>query len=173
MQPSVDAIQEVSVQTSNYAAEYSGGGGYFNVTMRSGGNQYHGSGYDYLVNEVLNAGEPFAFANPNPVATAQGLGTSTIAATAPAYAPGSATAKVAVTGTLTPNPIAVVQNTTANLTLTLSQVAPPGGLTVGKRTRSRSRRSRLSGWRGEAAVIMAVILHVVASGVLIDSYRYQ
>src|SRR5438093_8111604 len=36
--------------------------------------------------------------------------------------------------------------------------SPPGGLTVGKRTRSRSRRSRLSGWRGEEAVIMAVIL---------------
>ena len=34
--------------------------------MRSGGNQYHGSAYDYIVNEVLNAGEPFAFSNPNP-----------------------------------------------------------------------------------------------------------
>src|SRR5204862_3529157 len=33
-------------------------------------------------------------------------------------------------GTLTPNPISVVQNTTANLTLTLSQVAPAGGLAV-------------------------------------------
>ncbi len=60
MQPSVDAIQEVSIQTSNYAAEYGGaGGGYFNVTMKSGTNQYHGSLYDYAVNEVLNAGTPF------------------------------------------------------------------------------------------------------------------
>jgi hypothetical protein len=59
LQPSVDAIQEVSVQTSNYAAEFGGGGGYFNVTMRSGTNQYHGSLYDYAVNEVLNAGTPF------------------------------------------------------------------------------------------------------------------
>jgi hypothetical protein len=59
VQPSVDAIQEVAVQTSNYAAEYAGGGGYFNVTMRSGTNQYHGSVYDYAVNEVLNAGVPF------------------------------------------------------------------------------------------------------------------
>ncbi len=65
-QPSVDAIQEVSVQTSNFAAEYGAvGGGFFNVTMKSGGNQYHGSGYDYLVNEVLDAGEPFAFVNKN------------------------------------------------------------------------------------------------------------
>jgi hypothetical protein len=65
-QPSVDAIQEVSVQTSNFAPEYGAvGGGFFNLTMKSGGNQYHGSGYDYLVNEVLNAGEPFSFSNPN------------------------------------------------------------------------------------------------------------
>ena len=56
----VDAIQEVSVQTSNYAAEYGqAGGGYFNFTMKSGTNQLHGSAYDYFVNEALNAGLPF------------------------------------------------------------------------------------------------------------------
>ncbi len=60
VQQGVDAIQEVSIQTSNFAAEYGGvGGGFFNVTMRSGTNSYHGSGYDYIVNEVLNAGTPF------------------------------------------------------------------------------------------------------------------
>lgn len=65
-QPSVDAVQEVSVQTSNFAAEYGAvGGGFFNVTMKSGTNQYHGSVYDYFVNEVLNAGEPFSYSNPN------------------------------------------------------------------------------------------------------------
>src|SRR5262249_12372966 len=59
-QASLDAIQEVSVQVSNYAAEYGqAGGGYFNYTMKSGTNQLHGSGYDYFVNEVLNAGTPF------------------------------------------------------------------------------------------------------------------
>src|SRR5262252_6016077 len=59
-QVSLDAIQEVTVQTSNYAAEYGqAGGGYFNYTMKSGANQFHGSAYDYFVNEVLNAGTPF------------------------------------------------------------------------------------------------------------------
>ena len=59
-QPSVDAIQEVSIQTSNYAAEYGQvGGGFFNFTMKSGTNQFHGSAYDYFVNEVLNAAQPF------------------------------------------------------------------------------------------------------------------
>jgi Carboxypeptidase regulatory-like domain/TonB dependent receptor-like, beta-barrel len=59
-QAGVDAIQEVAVQTSNFAAEYGqAGGGYFNYTMKSGTNQFHGSGYDYLNNDVLNAGTPF------------------------------------------------------------------------------------------------------------------
>jgi hypothetical protein len=35
------------------------GGGHFNVTMKSGTNSYHGSGYEYFVNEALNAGTPF------------------------------------------------------------------------------------------------------------------
>src|SRR6516165_210410 len=59
-QASLDAIQEVTVQVSNYAAEFGqAGGGYFNYTMKSGSNQFHGSAYDYYVNEFLNAGTPF------------------------------------------------------------------------------------------------------------------
>jgi len=59
-QPSVDSIQEVAVQTSNFDAEYGQvGGGYFNFTMKSGTNQLHGSAYDYLDNTALNAGIPF------------------------------------------------------------------------------------------------------------------
>ncbi len=59
-QPSVDAIQEIAIQTSNYAAEYGqAGGGVFNLTMKSGTNQFHGSVYDYFVNEDLNANQPF------------------------------------------------------------------------------------------------------------------
>src|SRR5215468_8515512 len=60
VQASVEAIQEVAVQTSNYAAEFGqAGGGYFNYTMKSGTNQFHGGVYDYIVNEALNAGTPF------------------------------------------------------------------------------------------------------------------
>src|SRR5438067_2407143 len=60
-QPSVDAIQEIANQTSNYAAEYGqAGGGVLNLTMKSGGNQFHGSAYDYFINEDLNAGNNFA-----------------------------------------------------------------------------------------------------------------
>ena len=59
-QPSVDAIQELSIQTSNYSAEFGqAGGGVFNATMKSGTNQFHGSAYEYFVNEALNAGQAF------------------------------------------------------------------------------------------------------------------
>jgi hypothetical protein len=58
-QAGVDAIQEVSVQTSNFSAEYGqAGGGYFNYTMKSGTNRIHGSVYDYNVNEAYNSGTP-------------------------------------------------------------------------------------------------------------------
>jgi hypothetical protein len=57
---SVDAIQESVIQTSNYAPEFgSVGGGLFNLTMRSGTNQYHGVAYDYLANEAFDASTPF------------------------------------------------------------------------------------------------------------------
>ena len=59
-QPSVDAIQEFAIQTSNFSAEFGlAGGAVFNMTMKSGTNQFHGSLYDYFVNEALNAGTPF------------------------------------------------------------------------------------------------------------------
>ena len=65
VQPSVDAIQEVTVQTSNFSAEYGQvGGGFFNYTMRSGTNQLHGTVYDYAVNEAFNANTPWVNAKP-------------------------------------------------------------------------------------------------------------
>jgi len=61
-QPSADAVQEMAIQTSNYAAEFGqAGGGLFNITMKSGTNQIHGTVYDYFVNEFLNAATPFSF----------------------------------------------------------------------------------------------------------------
>ena len=46
-QPGSDSVQEFSVMTSNYAAEFGqSGGGIMNITMKSGTNQYHGTAYD-------------------------------------------------------------------------------------------------------------------------------
>ena len=72
-QAGVEAIQEVAIQTSNFAAEYgAAGGGYFNYTIKSGTNSLHGTLYDYFVNEALNAGEPFTNAGTvNPAKAGQ------------------------------------------------------------------------------------------------------
>lgn len=60
-QPSADAVQEVSVQTSNFMPEFgSAGGGVYNIVMKSGTNGFHGSGYEYFVNEDLNASGAFS-----------------------------------------------------------------------------------------------------------------
>lgn len=58
-QGGVDAIEAMTVQTSNFAAEFGkAGGAAINYTMKSGTNQFHGSVYDYFVNEFLHAGTP-------------------------------------------------------------------------------------------------------------------
>ncbi len=61
-QPSPDAVEEIAIQTSNYAAEFGqAGGGLFNITMKSGTNAFHGTAYNYFVNEKFNAGLPFSY----------------------------------------------------------------------------------------------------------------
>jgi hypothetical protein len=52
----VDAIQEFSVLTSNYSAEYGKtSGGVVNAITRSGTNSFHGSAYEFLRNSALDA----------------------------------------------------------------------------------------------------------------------
>jgi len=58
--PSIDAIQEFKVITSNYSAEY----GYRSgptvlLTTKSGTNQIHGTAYEFLRNTVLDAKDFF------------------------------------------------------------------------------------------------------------------
>jgi len=54
--PSLDAIQEVKVLTSNYGAMYGRtASGTVQVTTKSGGANWHGDAYEFLRNEVFNA----------------------------------------------------------------------------------------------------------------------
>ena len=53
---SPDAVREFQVQTGSYAAEMGGaGGGQINIATRSGTNRSHGSLYEYLRNNVMDA----------------------------------------------------------------------------------------------------------------------
>jgi len=54
--PGVEAVREVQVQTSGIDAESSQtGGGTFQYELKSGTEQFHGSGFGFLTNEALDA----------------------------------------------------------------------------------------------------------------------
>ncbi len=59
--PNPDAVQEFSVQRSNFSAEYANAtGAVINVVTRSGTNEFHGAGFSFVRNAVLNSRNFFA-----------------------------------------------------------------------------------------------------------------
>ncbi|MGC9949057.1 MAG: TonB-dependent receptor [Bryobacteraceae bacterium] len=57
---SVDAVDEFKVQTQMQTAEFGGfSGAVINVNTKSGGNEFHGSGYEFLRNSDLDANNFF------------------------------------------------------------------------------------------------------------------
>jgi hypothetical protein len=59
--PNPDALQEFSVQTNNFSAEFGRqAGGVVNAITKSGTNEVHGSAFEYVRNQALNATNYFA-----------------------------------------------------------------------------------------------------------------
>jgi hypothetical protein len=60
LQASLENVQEFRVDSNNYPAESgTGTGGQINVVTKSGGNQFHGSAFEYLRNDALDAANFF------------------------------------------------------------------------------------------------------------------
>ncbi len=59
--PSIDSIAEVRVLTNNYSADLGRtAGAVVDIITRSGSNQFHGSAYEYLRNDIFDAQDFFA-----------------------------------------------------------------------------------------------------------------
>ena len=68
--PFPDALQEFSVQTSNYNAEYGqNAGGVVNIIIKSGAPKYHGLLFEYIRNRVFNAACYFCYVQQTPGTT--------------------------------------------------------------------------------------------------------
>lgn len=64
-QVGIEAVEEFAVQTTGYAPEFGqAGSGIINISLKSGGNAYHGSGFEYWSNEIMNASQPYTNIRP-------------------------------------------------------------------------------------------------------------
>jgi len=66
--PSLDAIEQMQVLTSNYSAMYGkSASGSILITTKSGTDKFHGSAYEFLRNEIFNARNYFDQPDPEPL----------------------------------------------------------------------------------------------------------
>ncbi|MGD0223499.1 MAG: carboxypeptidase-like regulatory domain-containing protein [Terriglobia bacterium] len=64
--PSMDSISEVNIVTTGYMPEYSrAAGGQFAVNLKSGGDKYHGTVYEFIRNDALDSRNFFSATVPS------------------------------------------------------------------------------------------------------------
>ncbi len=62
--PTLESLSEAKITTSAYDAEFGATAGVISVQTKSGANDFHAVGFEYLRNGVLNARNPFTQFNP-------------------------------------------------------------------------------------------------------------
>jgi hypothetical protein len=70
--PSIDGIQEFKVQTGVYPAEFGHETSQVNVVSKSGTNKFHGSAYEFIRNNYVDA-QPYWFPERHPVGAVQSV----------------------------------------------------------------------------------------------------
>src|SRR5579859_4773076 len=76
--PPLDSLQEFKFQTSGYSAEYGRlAGGVVNMLLKSGGNRFHGSLFEYVRNDMFDARNFFDLTGKNKLRRNQFGGTLT------------------------------------------------------------------------------------------------
>ena len=65
--PSIESVREFKVLSGTFSAEFGRGAGVVSVSTRSGSNEFHGTVFDFLRNQVLDARNVFATRQAVPV----------------------------------------------------------------------------------------------------------
>jgi hypothetical protein len=77
LRPPLDALAEFQVQTSNYSAEFgASAGAVISAITKNGTNQIHGSAYNFLRNDNMDAADFFAQAGKKPLLVQNQFGAS-------------------------------------------------------------------------------------------------